>query len=78
MLVVQFQPGKFAVLITLCMSLITLANPLTIIYFVSPFRKAVGRTISKVSKSSRASKAGGTPVTSKQYSLVDSQPTSGR
>lgn len=50
MLILQLQPGPYAVAITLCMSLITLANPITIVYFVRPFRRAISDVMSSYSR----------------------------
>ncbi|KAH7693372.1 7TM GPCR protein, partial [Aphelenchoides avenae] len=55
MLILQLQPGPYAVAITLCMSMITLVNPVTIVYFVRPFRRAISDVVSSYSRAAAAS-----------------------
>ncbi|KAH7708215.1 hypothetical protein AAVH_24527 [Aphelenchoides avenae] len=50
LLVLQLQLGPVAVYITLSMTTITVVNPLTIVYFLRPFRKAVSDAIFSKSK----------------------------
>lgn len=45
LLVLQLQLGPVVVYITLSMTTITLVNPLTILYFIRPFRQAVSDVI---------------------------------